>query len=132
MESSRIDFLSRPAVINSSDMSRSIEQGKDSDFDSLLILDRNVDLLSLMRTQLTYEGLMDEIFSINSGFVELEAKYFAGSGHPLNGQKTKKLLLNSNDVVFAAIRDQTFESNDIALNFSGRRSLKQCCTRITT
>ena len=34
--------------------------------DSLLILDRNVDLLSPLLSQLTYEGLIDEIFGINN------------------------------------------------------------------
>lgn len=32
----------------------------------LLLLDRSVDLLSPLVTQLTYEGLIDEIFSINN------------------------------------------------------------------
>lgn len=34
--------------------------------DHLLILDRSVDLLSPLATQLTYEGLIDEIFGINN------------------------------------------------------------------
>ena len=37
--------------------------------DNLLILDRNVDLLTPLLSQLTYEGLIDEIFNIkNSKF----------------------------------------------------------------
>lgn len=34
--------------------------------DSLLILDRTVDLLTPLLSQLTYEGLIDEIFGINN------------------------------------------------------------------
>ena len=34
--------------------------------DSLLIIDRTVDLLTPLLSQLTYEGLIDEIFSINN------------------------------------------------------------------
>lgn len=34
--------------------------------DSLLILDRNVDLLTPLLSQLTYDGLIDEIFGINN------------------------------------------------------------------
>lgn len=34
--------------------------------DNLLILDRNVDLLTPLMSQLTYEGLIDEIFNINN------------------------------------------------------------------
>lgn len=36
-------------------------------FDSLLLLDRNVDLLTPLATQLSYEGLIDEIYGINNG-----------------------------------------------------------------
>lgn len=36
-------------------------------FDTLLLLDRNVDLLTPLATQLTYEGLIDEIYGINNG-----------------------------------------------------------------
>ena len=34
--------------------------------DNLLILDRNVDLLTPLLSQLTYEGLIDEIFNIKN------------------------------------------------------------------
>ena len=34
--------------------------------DNLFILDRTVDMLTPMLTQLTYEGLIDEIFGINN------------------------------------------------------------------
>lgn len=39
-------------------------------FDSLLLLDRNVDLLTPLATQLTYEGLVDEIYGITNGAAE--------------------------------------------------------------
>ena len=35
-------------------------------FDTLLLLDRNIDLLSPLITQLTYEGLIDEFFGIQN------------------------------------------------------------------
>uniref|UniRef100_UPI003AABE75D vacuolar protein sorting-associated protein 33A isoform X2 n=1 Tax=Centroberyx gerrardi TaxID=166262 RepID=UPI003AABE75D len=35
-------------------------------FDTLLLLDRNVDLLTPLATQLTYEGLIDEIYGITN------------------------------------------------------------------
>lgn len=37
-----------------------------SQIDHLLLIDRAVDLLSPLATQLTYEGLIDEIFEINN------------------------------------------------------------------
>lgn len=44
-------------------------------FDTLLLLDRNVDLLTPLATQLTYEGLIDEIYGITNG------KLFKGFFH---------------------------------------------------
>lgn len=35
-------------------------------FDNLLLLDRNVDLLTPLASQLTYEGLIDEIYGIQN------------------------------------------------------------------
>ncbi len=34
--------------------------------DNLLILDRTVDLLTPLLSQLTYEGLIDEVFGLNN------------------------------------------------------------------
>lgn len=36
-----------------------------SQIDHLLLLDRSIDLVSPLVTQLTYEGLIDELFQIN-------------------------------------------------------------------
>ncbi|KAJ3275943.1 hypothetical protein HDV01_006810 [Terramyces sp. JEL0728] len=82
----------------------------ESDFDSLLILDRTVDMITPMRTQLTYEGLVDELYSIKSTFVELDASFFAAKGGASSiNTKPKKVLLSGADTVFAQIRDQSFE-----------------------
>ncbi|XP_055652338.1 vacuolar protein sorting-associated protein 33A isoform X4 [Falco peregrinus] len=46
-------------------------------FDTLLLLDRNVDLLTPLATQLTYEGLIDEIYGIqNTGSKENSREAF--------------------------------------------------------
>lgn len=37
-----------------------------SQIDHLLLIDRSVDLLTPLATQLTYEGLIDELFGINN------------------------------------------------------------------
>lgn len=39
---------------------------RESRFDSLIILDRRVDMITPMLTQLTYEGLIDEFFGIKN------------------------------------------------------------------
>ncbi len=98
---SRLEFLSDVA-------GQAVDQ-KDSEFDSMVILDRSVDYLTPFRSQLTYEGLLDELFSINSCFVELDASFFPPSSISGNA-KSKKIMVNGSDMVFSAIRDQSFES----------------------
>ena len=36
-------------------------------FDAVILLDRSLDLLTPLSTQLTYEGLVDEIYGIKHG-----------------------------------------------------------------
>jgi Sec1 family len=40
--------------------------------DAMVLLDRSVDLVSPLCTQLTYEGLIDEVFQIHNGIVQVE------------------------------------------------------------
>lgn len=44
-----------------------------SGLDELVLLDRSLDLVTPMCTQLTYEGLMDETLHIRNGAVQLES-----------------------------------------------------------
>lgn len=46
--------------------------------DSLVLIDRSVDLLSTLPTQLTYEGLIDELFGICQGSVKVPVDRFSG------------------------------------------------------
>lgn len=58
LESARVGYLTNST-------GHAVEPS-DSDFDSLLILDRSADFFTPMRSQLTYEGLLDELFTISS------------------------------------------------------------------
>ena len=80
--------------------------------DSLILIDRRVDMITPMCTQLTYEGLIDEIFSIESGFTSLESD-FQPIGMPSNnigqakGELGRKVVtrLDSQDRIYADMRD---------------------------
>ncbi|XP_015592749.1 vacuolar protein sorting-associated protein 33A [Cephus cinctus] len=77
----------------------------------LLLLDRSVDLLSPLVTQLTYEGLIDEIFGINNSTVKLPAEKFLDSDDSLTEttlNKKEQIILNSGEEIFAEIRDKNF------------------------
>jgi len=48
------------------------EEPKTPEIDSLIIIDRQVDMVTPMCTQLTYEGLIDEIFGVHNSYVDLD------------------------------------------------------------
>ncbi|XP_055462230.1 vacuolar protein sorting-associated protein 33A [Psammomys obesus] len=83
-------------------------------FDNLLLLDRNVDLLTPLATQLTYEGLIDEIYGIQNSYVKLPPEKFApkkqGGGGKELPTEAKKLQLNSAEELYAEIRDKNFNA----------------------
>ncbi|XP_030074492.1 vacuolar protein sorting-associated protein 33A isoform X2 [Microcaecilia unicolor] len=83
-------------------------------FDTLLLLDRNVDLLTPLATQLTYEGLIDEVYGIQNTHVKLPPEKFApkkqGEGGKELPTEPKKLQLNSAEELYAEIRDKNFNA----------------------
>ncbi|XP_073917199.1 vacuolar protein sorting-associated protein 33A [Castor canadensis] len=83
-------------------------------FDNLLLLDRNVDLLTPLATQLTYEGLIDEIYGIQNTYVKLPPEKFAPKKQGDSGKdlptEAKKLQLNSAEELYAEIRDKNFNA----------------------
>ncbi|KAI9278467.1 Sec1-like protein [Phascolomyces articulosus] len=99
--------------------------------DQFIIIDRNIDIVTPLCTQLTYEGLIDETMGINHCFVELDANLVnpnqptasgskpSGSGTgaqpptqptttPNQSGKKKKYVLNASDKLFSQLRDQNF------------------------
>lgn len=66
-----------------------------SEFSHLVMLDRNMDFVSLLLTQLTYEGVLDENMNMKSGFVYLNNEGAEGS---------QRLMLNStSDEIYAEV-----------------------------
>ncbi|XP_010895608.1 vacuolar protein sorting-associated protein 33A isoform X1 [Esox lucius] len=90
-------------------------------FDSLLLLDRNIDLLTPLATQLTYEGLIDEVYGITNGYVKLPPEKFAAQKKQGEAGKDlptepKKMQLNSAEELYAEIRDKNFNGVGAALS----------------
>ena len=96
--------------------------------DSLIIIDRAVDYATPLCTQLTYEGLVDEVVGISNGHVEVDPvlvtgqaqtpggpnaqPHASGSGTPLQmtstPKKRKHRLDASTDLLFGEIRNLNF------------------------
>ncbi|TYZ67716.1 hypothetical protein PybrP1_002183 [[Pythium] brassicae (nom. inval.)] len=101
----------------------------DPEIDTLVLLDRTVDLATPMCTPMTYEGLLDELLGITNGFVTVDAELVAdedgsssssagggGSGANASAPSGKKvaIALNSNDKLYADVRD--FHVERLGLN----------------
>ncbi|XP_046670558.1 vacuolar protein sorting-associated protein 33A isoform X1 [Homalodisca vitripennis] len=90
-----------------------------SHIDQLLLLDRAVDPLSPLTTQLTYEGLIDEIFGIINNTVHVPAHRFTQADEEAASdmiQNKKIIILNSGDQLYAEIRDKNFNGVGAALS----------------
>ncbi|XP_022334055.2 vacuolar protein sorting-associated protein 33B-like isoform X1 [Crassostrea virginica] len=98
------------------------DNNSDQDFSrheigSLILIDRDVDYVTPLCSQLTYEGLLDETFGIKCGTIEF--------GPEVTGkQQSAKLLLNSDDAIFEDVRNRHF-SNVLGYLSSKAKLLQQ-------
>ncbi|KAI8990602.1 Sec1-like protein [Trametes punicea] len=111
--------------------------------DSLIILDRRVDMISPLLTQLTYEGLIDELIGIKNSHVELPVSLVAPPAQPNQGEastsstgaststpsatsltkekKRKYHLSTDTDPLLAELQDLNFSAVGKKLNQIARR-----------
>ena len=77
-----------------------------SEIDALVIIDRTVDLFTLLLTQFTYEGVIDEFFSIHSGMIKVSNKIL----DPESAKEEEKdlFLYSADDIMFSETRDFHF------------------------
>lgn len=98
--------------------------------ENLIIIDRDVDFATVLLRQLTYEGLVDELFHISNNTTEVDSKILgpsipapssqAASSAPQHGLK-KKVQLDSSDTLFSQLRDSNFAIVGSILNRVARR-----------
>ncbi|KAG0239155.1 vacuolar protein sorting-associated protein 33A [Mortierella sp. GBAus27b] len=112
--------MRREMAVDDLDASQTTQMSQN--IDSLIIIDRGVDMVTPLCTQLTYEGLIDEIFHIKNSFVEVDAS-LVSTAPPQTGSgaasasvsaaaaipgKKKKVPLNAGDKLFSELRDLNF------------------------
>ncbi|KAK3751808.1 hypothetical protein QZH41_013274, partial [Actinostola sp. cb2023] len=89
--------------------------------DTVLLLDRAVDLLTPLFTQLTYEGLIDELYEIQNTTAKFPPETFPnpeekGPGTSQQASGPKKVVLNSSDELYSDIRDLNFSAVGLQLS----------------
>lgn len=107
-----------------------IELAPSQSIESLIIIDREVDFPTALMTQLTYEGLLDEIFTVDSNSLEVESTLLgnappaaqAGTSASTTPQSTKrKVQLDSSDQLYSTLRDTNCAVVGPLLNKVARR-----------
>lgn len=100
--------------------------------ENLIIVDREVDFLTLLSTQLTYEGLLDEAFGVNNNNAEVDSailgsatampsqQHAASTPAPTAATK-RKVVLDSSDKLYPELRDANFATVGPTLNKTARR-----------
>ena len=81
--------------------------------ENLVLIDRRVDLITPLSTQLTYEGLIDELFGIKNNAATFPGKSFLSEEEQAQQEseiKPKQILLNSNDTIYNVARDVNFNA----------------------
>jgi hypothetical protein len=81
---------------------------KPPEIDTLLLIDRQVDMVTPMCSQLTYEGVIDEFIQINNGAVEVEPSVMGAQPNQQASTRKVKVPLNSSDKLYRELRDLNF------------------------
>lgn len=107
--------------------SKSSEDGEiPPQIDRLLIIDRSVDLLSPLVTQLTYEGLIDEVYGIKNATAKFPPeKFSSGTRNDEGTTEPKKIILSSKDELFAILRDKNFNAVGPQLKVTAKQITEQ-------
>lgn len=85
-----------------------------SRLDALILLDRSVDLASVLSTPLTYEAVLDELMQIHDGFITASPQILRADDSA--SDVPVPVALNSTDDVFRDIRDKHIHTIPAALN----------------
>ena len=94
-------------ILNAEEKENQIYENKKNDIGCMIILDRNIDFLTPMCLQLTYEGIIDEFFSINYNTIVLDSEILNKKDSP---NQSHTLLLNNSKKTYKQCRDLSFQN----------------------
>lgn len=111
--------------------------------ESLIIIDREVDLVTPLLTQLTYEGLIDEVWGIQNNQIDVDTTVVGPPPQPStpgatqttlpsNAPRKRKIQLDASDKLYDGLRDTNFAIVGTLLNKVARRLQNDYESRHTT
>jgi len=100
--------------------------------ESLIVIDREVDYATPLLTQLTYEGLVDEVVGIENNQADVDSSIVGTASQPAPGSsktvgaapveaKKQRITLDSSDKLYDQLRDTNFAIIKSLLNKVARR-----------
>ncbi|CAI6279343.1 unnamed protein product [Periconia digitata] len=94
--------------------------------DSLIIIDRDVDFPTALLTQLTYEGLIDEVFDITANQTEVDSSIVGAAAQPgqtgsASTSMKRKIMIDRKDELYSTLGDVNFAIVGNMLNKAARR-----------
>ncbi|ORY66227.1 Sec1-like protein [Pseudomassariella vexata] len=100
--------------------------------ESVVIIDREVDMVTPLLTQLTYEGLIDEVFGIQNNQTDIDSTIVGAPLQPSSQSSSatppastsvrkRKIQLDSSDKLYDGLRDTNFAIVGTLLNKVARR-----------
>ncbi|KKA29976.1 hypothetical protein TD95_002980 [Thielaviopsis punctulata] len=98
-----------------------------TNMESVIIIDREVDFVTPLLTQLTYEGLLDEVFGINNNQAKVDTTVVGAQAPTAAGAQAPRkraIQLDSSDKLYDQLRDANFAIVGSLLNKVARRLQK--------
>jgi hypothetical protein len=98
-----------------------------STIDSLIIIDREIDFPTVLLTQLTYEGLIDEVFNIAANQTDVDSSVVGGAANQpgqtgsASTSMKRKVMIESKDALYSTLGDANFAIVGSLLNKAARR-----------
>ncbi|KAJ4166790.1 Vacuolar protein-sorting-associated protein 33 [Fusarium oxysporum] len=95
--------------------------------ESVIIIDREVDFITPLLTQLTYEGLIDEVFEIHNNQTKVDTTVVgapAQASAATSQSRKRTIQLDSSDKLYEQLRDANFAIVGSLLNKVARRLQK--------
>ncbi|KAI1739320.1 vacuolar protein sorting 33A-like protein [Xylaria scruposa] len=100
--------------------------------ESVVIIDREVDFVTPLLTQLTYEGLIDEVWGIQNNQTDVDltivgappqpsSQGASATPNPIPAARKRKIQLDSSDKLYDGLRDTNFAIVGTLLNKVARR-----------
>lgn len=94
-------------------LEETFKNNQTTSIDQILLIDRSIDLITPLATQLTYEGLIDEIFGLNNTTACFPADKFKNKTDRVSeslAEAKETVILDSADALFTDLRDKNFNA----------------------